>query len=49
MGKDDYSPQVENLPKVPPPRGQMELILLDGDEMKGYQTTSESKVGREVK
>ena len=25
-GKDDYSLQVENLPKAPPPPGQMELI-----------------------
>lgn len=25
-GKDDYSLQVENLPKAPPPKGQMDLI-----------------------
>jgi adenine-specific DNA-methyltransferase len=30
-GKDDYSLRVENLPKAPPPRGQMELIALAGD------------------
>jgi adenine-specific DNA-methyltransferase len=30
-GKDDYSLQVENLPKAPPPKGQMELIPGDGD------------------
>jgi adenine-specific DNA-methyltransferase len=28
-GKDDYSLQVENLPKAPPPKGQMELISLE--------------------
>ena len=31
-GKDDYSLKVENLPKAPPPQGQMELIAADGDE-----------------
>lgn len=25
-GKDDYSLRVENLPKAPPPKGQMELL-----------------------
>jgi adenine-specific DNA-methyltransferase len=25
-GKDDYSLKVENLPKAPPPKGQMELL-----------------------
>jgi hypothetical protein len=30
-GKDDYSLKVENLPKAPPPKGQMELIAADGD------------------
>jgi adenine-specific DNA-methyltransferase len=30
-GKDDYSLQVENLPKAPPPKGQMELIATDGN------------------
>lgn len=30
-GKDDYSLQVENLPKASPPPGQMELIPFDGD------------------
>ncbi len=49
MGNDDDSQQVKNLPKAPPPRGQMELISLDGDEMTGSQTTGESEVGQEVK
>jgi adenine-specific DNA-methyltransferase len=31
-GKDDYSLKVENLPKAPPPKGQMELIAADGDD-----------------
>ena len=48
-GKDDYSLQVENLPKAPPPRGQMDLIAMDGDEMKQSQTTGESKVRQEVR
>jgi adenine-specific DNA-methyltransferase len=30
-GKDDYRLKVENLPKAPPPPGQMELILADRD------------------
>jgi adenine-specific DNA-methyltransferase len=32
-GKDDYSLKVENLPKAPPPRGQIELSLtaMDAD------------------
>ena len=30
-GKDDYSLKVENLPKAPPPRGQMDLLSVDGD------------------
>ncbi len=30
-GKDDYSLQVENLPKAPHPPGHMELIPFDGD------------------
>ena len=25
-GKDDYSLQVENLPKAPPPKGQIDLL-----------------------
>lgn len=48
-GKDDYSLQVENLPKAPPPRGQMDLISLDGDETKQSQTTGESKIPQEVR
>jgi len=30
-GKDDYSLKVENLPKAPPPKGQMDLLSVDGD------------------
>jgi adenine-specific DNA-methyltransferase len=30
-GKDDYSLQVENLPKAPPPKGQMDLLSLETD------------------
>jgi hypothetical protein len=30
-GKHDYSLQVENLPKVPPLKGQMDLITIDGN------------------
>ena len=30
-GKDDYSLQVENLPKAPPPRGQLDLLSLEQD------------------
>ncbi len=30
-GKDDYSLKVENLPKAPPPRGQMDLLSAEGD------------------
>ncbi len=30
-GKDDYSLKVENLPKAPPPKGQMDLISLETD------------------
>jgi adenine-specific DNA-methyltransferase len=29
--KDDYSLKVENLPKAPPPRGQMDLLSIDRD------------------
>jgi adenine-specific DNA-methyltransferase len=37
-GKDDYSLRVENLPKAPPPKGQMELIPTDdGDGAKSPQ------------
>ncbi len=48
MGKDDCSLQVENFPKAPPP-GQVKLIPVDGDEMKGSQLTGDGKVGQEVK
>lgn len=41
-GKDDYSLPVENLPKAPPPKGQMELIPSDGDDSR--MTTSSSSV-----
>jgi len=30
-GKDDYSLKVENLPKAPPSKGQMDLLSVDGD------------------
>ena len=30
-GKDDYSLKVENLPKAPPPPGQMELLAVEAD------------------
>jgi adenine-specific DNA-methyltransferase len=30
-GKDDYSLQVENLPKALPPKGQMDLLSVEGD------------------
>ena len=29
-GKDDYSLKVENLPKAPPPSGQIDLIHAEG-------------------
>jgi adenine-specific DNA-methyltransferase len=31
-GKDDYSLQVENLPKAPPPKGQLDLLATNGDQ-----------------
>ena len=31
-GKDDYSLQVENLPKAPPPKGQLDLLAANGDQ-----------------
>ena len=30
-GKDDYSLKVENLPKAPPPPGQMDLLSVEAD------------------
>jgi adenine-specific DNA-methyltransferase len=48
-GKDDYSLQVENLPKAPPPKGQMELIPADGDQTKVSQTTNGSDARPEVR
>jgi len=48
-GKDDYSLQVENLPKAPPPKGQMELLSSDGDAAKQSQTTNGSDVRAEVR
>ena len=46
-GKDDYSLKVENLPKAPPPKGQMELLsgLAAGTQSalkEGMTTTRES-------
>ncbi len=48
-GKDDYSLQVENLPKAPPQPGQMDLISMEGDETKQSQTTGQSKIPQEVR
>jgi len=48
-GKDDYSLQVENLPKAPPPKGQMELIPADGDQTKLSQTTNGSDTRPEAR
>jgi adenine-specific DNA-methyltransferase len=48
-GKDDYSLQVENLPKPPPQPGQMELIPADGDQTKVSQTTNGSDARPEVR
>ena len=36
-GKDDYSLKVENLPKAPLPKGQMELLPSNGDQVKQGQ------------
>ena len=47
-GKDDYSLKVENLPKAPPPRGQMDLIPADGDEMNPSDSTQEGNAREEV-
>ena len=47
-GKDDYSLKVENLPKAPPPKGQMQLISADGDEMKPSDSTREGNARQEV-
>lgn len=42
-GKDDYSLKVENLPKAPPPKGQMELLAVD-DERQGTQRTRNNQL-----
>jgi len=47
-GKDDYSLKVENLPKAPPPKGQMELIPADGDGMKPSDSTREGNARQEA-
>ena len=47
-GKDDYSLRVENLPKAPPPKGQMELIPTDGDGTKPTQSTDRSDARQEA-
>jgi adenine-specific DNA-methyltransferase len=47
-GRDDYSLKVENLPKAPPPKGQMELIPADGDGMKPSDSTREGNAREEV-
>ena len=48
-GKDDYSLQVENLPKAPPPKGQMELIPSDGDQMKQAPANNDRDARQEVR
>jgi adenine-specific DNA-methyltransferase len=48
-GKDDYSLQVENLPKAPPPKGQMELIQTDGEQTKQSETTNGSDARPEAR
>jgi adenine-specific DNA-methyltransferase len=49
-GKDDYSLRVENLPKAPPPKGQMELIPTDdGDGAKSPQLADGSDARQEVR
>jgi len=48
-GKDDYSLKVENLPKAPPPKGQMDLIPADGDEAEQLQSTRDSDARREAR
>lgn len=48
-GKDDYSLQVENLPKAPPPKGQMDLLSMDGNEAKQVRSTDESDVRQEAR
>jgi adenine-specific DNA-methyltransferase len=47
-GKDDYSLKVENLPKAPPPKGQMELIPTDGDGINPSGSTREGHARQEV-
>ena len=47
-GKDDYSLKVENLPKAPPPKGQMELIAADGDGATQSRSTDERNLRNEV-
>ena len=41
--------KVENLPKPPPPKGQMELISADGDAIKESLATREDDVGQEAR
>ena len=48
-GKDDYSLKVENLPKAPPPKGQMELIQTDGDQTELSQVTDGSDTRPEAR
>jgi adenine-specific DNA-methyltransferase len=47
-GKDDYSLQVENLPKAPPPKGQMDLLAADGDHKEDREPTTGADAGAEV-
>jgi adenine-specific DNA-methyltransferase len=47
-GKDDYSLQVENLPKAAPPKGQMDLLAADGDQKEDREATTGADAGAEV-
>jgi adenine-specific DNA-methyltransferase len=48
-GKDDYSLQVENLPKALPVKGQIELLSKNGDETKQFESTREAQAQREAR
>jgi len=48
-GEDDYSLQVENLPKAPPPKGQMELIAEDGAGTTQSRSIGERDLRNEVR
>ena len=48
-GRDDYSLQVENLPKAPPPKGQMDLLPANGEEAKNSPSTKEIDARQEAR